>query len=70
MVSTQHLNMGVFTDPAHMLVESAESENVDTVLVDGRVLKRGGKLTTLATDHILEEAAASFAAMRTRANWR
>ena len=70
MVSTQHLNMGVFTDPAHMLVESAEAENVDTVLVDGRVLKRGGKLTSLAMDHIIEEAATSLDRMRKRANWR
>jgi 5-methylthioadenosine/S-adenosylhomocysteine deaminase len=70
MVSTRHLNMGVFTDPAHLLVESAEAENVDTVLVDGRVLKRGGKLTNMATDQVLEEAAASLAAMRTRTSWR
>jgi cytosine/adenosine deaminase-related metal-dependent hydrolase len=70
MVSTQHLNMGVFTDPAHMLVESSEAENVDTVLVDGRVLKRGGKLTSLAMDHIIEQAAISLDAMRKRANWR
>ena len=62
--------MGVFTDPAHMVVESAQAENVDTVLVDGRVLKRGGKLTSLAMDHILEEAATSLDAMRKRANWR
>lgn len=70
MISTQHLNMGVFTDPAHMLVESAQAENVDTVLIDGRVLKRAGKLTSLPMDHILEEAATSLDAMRKRANWR
>jgi cytosine/adenosine deaminase-related metal-dependent hydrolase len=70
MISTQHLNMGVFTDPAHMLVESAQPENVDTVVVDGRVLKRGGKLTNLPMDHILEEAAISLDGMRKRANWR
>jgi 5-methylthioadenosine/S-adenosylhomocysteine deaminase len=52
------------------VVESAQTENVDTVLVDGRVLKRGGKLTSLAMDHILEEAATSLDAMRKRANWR
>jgi hypothetical protein len=28
MVATQTLNMGVFTDPAHMLVESAQADNV------------------------------------------
>jgi len=70
MVSTQQVNMGVFTDPAHMLVESAQAENVDTVIVDGRILKRGGKLTALSTGPILDDAAASLEAIRKRANWR
>ena len=70
MLSTQHLNMGVFTDPAHMVVESAQAENVDTVLVDGRVLKRGGKLTAVAVEQVLGDAEASLEAVRKRANWR
>jgi len=70
MISTQHLNMGVFTDPAHMLIESAEAENVDTVIVDGRVLKRGGRLTSLSMNRVLEDAVASLDAMRKRANSR
>src|SRR4029077_11518820 len=70
MVSMQHLNMGVFTDPAHMLVESAQPENVDTVIVDGRILKRGGKLTSIDTDQLLTDVAASLEAVRKRANWR
>jgi len=70
MVATQELNMGVFTDPAHMLVESAQADNVDTVIVDGRILKRGGKLTALAVDQVLADAQASFEAVRKRANWR
>jgi len=70
MVATNQLNMGVFTDPAHMLVESTQPENVDTVIVDGRVLKRGGKLTSIDTDQVLTDAAASLEAVRKRANWR
>ena len=70
MVATQELNMGVFTDPAHMLVESAQAGNVDTVIVDGRILKRGGKLTAVAVDQVLEDAGASLEAVRKRANWR
>ena len=69
LVSTQHPNMGVFTDPAHLLVESAQAENVDTVIVDGRLLKRGGRLTSLSVDRILDEAQGSLDAMRKRANW-
>jgi 5-methylthioadenosine/S-adenosylhomocysteine deaminase len=70
MISTEQLNMGVFTDPAHMVVESTQPGNVDTVIVDGRILKRGGKLTALAVDQIVADAAASFDAVRKRANWR
>jgi 5-methylthioadenosine/S-adenosylhomocysteine deaminase len=70
MISTQELNMGVFTDPAHMVVESTQSGNVDTVIADGRILKRGGKLVTFPVDQVLADAAASFDAMRKRANWR
>ncbi len=70
MVSTEQTNMGVFTDPSHMVVESTQAGNVDTVVVDGRILKRGGKLTALATDQIIGDATASLDAMRKRANWR
>jgi 5-methylthioadenosine/S-adenosylhomocysteine deaminase len=69
MISTQHVNMGVFTDPAHLIIESAQAENVDTVLVDGRLLKRGGRLTGLSIDRILGDAESSLEAMRKRANW-
>jgi cytosine/adenosine deaminase-related metal-dependent hydrolase len=62
--------MGVFTDPAHMVIESAQPENVDTVIVDGRILKRGGKLTALSTDQVVADAASSLEAVRRRANWR
>lgn len=70
MISTQQLNMGVFTDPAHMVVESTQAENVDTVIVDGRILKRGGKLTALSIDRVVDDAAISLKAVRERANWR
>jgi len=68
MVSTRQLTMGVFTEPAHLLVEAAEPESVDTVIVDGRVLKRGGRLTSLAVDRIVSDAEGSFEAMRNRAD--
>lgn len=69
MVSTRHVNMGVFTDPANLLVEAAEAANVDTVMVDGRLLKRGGELTALAVDEVIEDANTTFDAVRKRANW-
>jgi cytosine/adenosine deaminase-related metal-dependent hydrolase len=69
MVSTRDVNLGVFGDPAHMLVTAAQPSNVDTVVVDGRILKRGGKLTALNTGQIVTEAAAANAALRKRADW-
>ena len=43
-ISPNALNMAVVTDPAHLVLEATGPENVDTVVVDGRILKRGGKL--------------------------
>jgi cytosine/adenosine deaminase-related metal-dependent hydrolase len=69
MVDTRHVNLGVVTDPAHMLVEAAQPSNVDTVIADGRILKRGGVLTHLDVDEIVSEARLASTAARRRANW-
>ena len=68
MVTTNRVNMGVFTDPTHMLVEATEEADVDTVVVDGRILKRDGKLTVLVPDQIIADAAASLYAVGKRVN--
>ena len=69
MVSTRDVNIGVFTDPAHMLVEAAQPSNVDTVVVDGRILKRRGKLTAFDTGQVVSEASGALAGVRKRGNW-
>jgi 5-methylthioadenosine/S-adenosylhomocysteine deaminase len=46
----------VFTDPTRAVVEAAEPSNVDTVVIDGRVLKRNGKFTTLVPEQIIADA--------------
>ena len=69
MVNTRGINLGVFGDPAHMLVTAAEPANVDMVVVDGRILKRNGKLVAMNADTIVKEAAAANVALRKRANW-
>jgi 5-methylthioadenosine/S-adenosylhomocysteine deaminase len=68
-VSTRDVNLGIFTDPAHMLVTAAQPSNVDTVVIDGRILKRGGKLTALNVSQVVSEATAANAALRKRAEW-
>jgi cytosine/adenosine deaminase-related metal-dependent hydrolase len=66
MIRTNVITMGVFTDPTRMVVEAAEPSNVDTVVVDGRILKREGKLTTLDPDQIVADAVATRDAVRAR----
>ena len=69
-VTTRALNMGGFADPAHLLVGSALPENVDTVVVDGRILKRAGKLTALSEAQVVADARGALEGIRKRANWR
>ena len=69
MVDTRAVNLGVFTEPAHLLVEAAQPANVDTVLIDGRILKRGGRLTTLDTGEVIDAAQRAYSQLRTRSGW-
>jgi 5-methylthioadenosine/S-adenosylhomocysteine deaminase len=67
LVDTRDVNLGVWSDPAHLLVEAAQPANVDTVMVDGRILKRGGKLTAVDVPGVVADAAQALAAVRKRA---
>jgi cytosine/adenosine deaminase-related metal-dependent hydrolase len=69
MVDTRGVNLAVFSEPAHLIVEAAQPSNVDTVMVDGRILKREGKLTAVDTAQVASEARAALAALRKRAGW-
>jgi len=52
-----------------MLVEAAQPSNIDTVVVDGRILKRRGKLTAFDTRQVIGQASAALTAVRKRGNW-
>ena len=69
MVDTRALNLAVLTEPAHLLVEAAQPANVDTVIVDGRVLKRGGRLTSIDVGGVVDAAARASAGVRRRSGW-
>ncbi|HXP93664.1 MAG TPA: amidohydrolase family protein [Candidatus Binatia bacterium] len=56
LVRTDALNMAPFTEPVHMIVQSAHPVNVDTVVVDGRILKRHGQLTAIDVSRVMREA--------------
>jgi 5-methylthioadenosine/S-adenosylhomocysteine deaminase len=70
MVSTRGATMGVLSDPAHLLVEAGGPENVDTVVVDGRILKQGGKLTHIDVNNLTGKTSEEFNSLRRLANWR
>jgi len=70
MVDTGSLNIGMFTDPAQMVVGAAEPHNVSLVMVDGRMVKEGGKMKGIDPKIVASEAKAANAAIRKRANWR
>jgi cytosine/adenosine deaminase-related metal-dependent hydrolase len=67
LVRTNDLNVAPFFNPALLLVQQAQPFNVDTVVVDGRILKHKGELTTLDSEEIIRKAAESFVTARKRA---
>ena len=56
LLRTRDLNMAPFSDPVRMAVQSAQPSNVDTVIVDGRILKRSGRLTHIDVDKVVDQA--------------
>jgi 5-methylthioadenosine/S-adenosylhomocysteine deaminase len=70
IVSPASPNLGVVTDPVAMLVTAAQPANVDTVIVDGEILKRGGKLTRLDPAAVAQGASGALAGILARAPTR
>jgi 5-methylthioadenosine/S-adenosylhomocysteine deaminase len=66
MVRGDDLNIAPFTYAPHMIVLAAQPANVDTVVVDGRLLKSGGRLTALDGEQVVADAAESLAAVLAR----
>ena len=67
LVRTNTLNTAPFINPAILLVQQAQPANVDTVVIDGRILKHEGDLTALDPEEVIRKAAESFTAVRKRA---
>jgi 5-methylthioadenosine/S-adenosylhomocysteine deaminase len=61
-------NLGMFTDPAQMVVGAAKPHNVSRVMVDGRTMKEGGKMKGIDPKIVAAVAKAANAAIRKRAN--
>jgi 5-methylthioadenosine/S-adenosylhomocysteine deaminase len=69
LVDTRAVNMTPFTDAPHALVNSAQGWNVDTVIIDGRILKKAGRLVGLDPGKLGASAAAANQALVARAGW-
>lgn len=68
LVDPAALNMGFpQTDPTALLVYSAKPQNVAMVMVGGKILKQGGRMTRTDEAQLLEAANSSLAAIQARA---
>ena len=68
LVSLKDVNLGIFTNPAHLLVEAAQPSNIEMVVVDGRILKLNGQLTALKVEQVIQNANNSLRSIRRCAN--
>ena len=62
-------NMAPVVDPAYAVVHSAQPSNVDTVIVDGRILKRAGRMTSVDEAELVAEANRSLRDLCSRAGF-
>jgi cytosine/adenosine deaminase-related metal-dependent hydrolase len=71
LVRATDLNIAPLGEPHSALVKAATVANVDTVICDGRVLKRGGRLVGVDVTTIVKEAEETLASLRSKAgpNW-
>jgi 5-methylthioadenosine/S-adenosylhomocysteine deaminase len=67
MVRADALNTAPFTDAPNLVALAAQPSNVDTVVVDGRILKRGGRLTALDPREVVCDASAALERVLARA---
>lgn len=67
LVRTNDLNVAPFVNPALLLVQQAQPYNVDTVIIDGRIVKHKGELLSIDVEEVMRKAADSFHAARKRA---
>jgi 5-methylthioadenosine/S-adenosylhomocysteine deaminase len=70
LIRARDLNVAPLADLESTVVRSVAPANVDTVLIDGRILKRHGELVAFDVERIVRDAEASSLAVRTRAGGR
>jgi hypothetical protein len=56
-------------DPYEAIVQLAQPTNIDTVIVDGCILRQSGKFTALDHAKVVREAQEAAAMLRNKAGW-
>jgi cytosine/adenosine deaminase-related metal-dependent hydrolase len=69
LVRTTDINMAPVGDPYEAVVSLAQPGNVDTVIVDGRILRQAGKFTALDHPKVVRDAQEAVMALRVKAGW-
>lgn len=69
LIRTTDLNMSPIGDPYEALVTMGQPNNIDTVVVDGRILRRNNQYTALDIEKVVREASDSAAGLKARAKW-
>jgi 5-methylthioadenosine/S-adenosylhomocysteine deaminase len=69
LVRATDINMAPAGDPYEAIVSLGLPTNVDTVIVDGRILRRSGKFTAFDHAGIVAEARMAAIALRDKAKW-
>ncbi len=69
LIRTTDINMTPVGDPYDALVQLAQPANVDTVVIDGRILRRNNRFAALDEDKVVQEAAEAAEGLKARAKW-
>jgi cytosine/adenosine deaminase-related metal-dependent hydrolase len=69
LVRNTDINVAPAGDPYEAIVSLAMRANVDTVIVDGRILRRGGSFAAIDHEKIVAEAREAGVGLRNRAKW-
>src|SRR6266567_540143 len=56
LINLDHLGAGVYADPIKALIDAGSGRDVDTVIVDGKILVQGGRTTRIDEDEVYARA--------------
>lgn len=69
LLNARSLNAAPTTHPVGAVVHTMDTSNVDTVIVDGQIMKQDGRMTNVDLDHVLDQLAASAAGVLGRSGY-